>query len=79
VIGLKLFPLVRIMRTQLPCSIFIMLSMLSACGTKTPLTLPPGPAQPPLFGPTAQIQPATSPAAAKTADDNKPASGAVTP
>ena len=78
------------MRSPLPCLTLLALAMLTACGTKTPLTLPPGHAQPPLFGTATPAKPAPTPAPTKaddarattattqTVDDNKPASGAVT-
>ena len=42
---------------------------LAACGTKTQLTLPPGPAKPPLLGGPIAAQPA-KPAPAPHSDDN---------
>ncbi|SMB26456.1 Putative exported protein (modular protein) [Sterolibacterium denitrificans] len=50
--------------------------MLAACGTKTPLTLPPGHGKPPLFGVSGGTAPETATAAPTSqpqADDhNKP-------
>jgi len=37
------------------------LAALAACGTKTPLALPPGPPQPPLFGVPTATPPAAMP------------------
>lgn len=45
-------------------------AMLAGCGTKGPLTLPPGPPGPPLFGNPPPPPPAKKPAAD---DSNKPA------
>ncbi len=78
------------MRSPLPYSLFVLLAAtatLSACGTKTPLTLPPGYVQSPLFGTSTPAQAATATTMPKAevakpteaVDDNKPISEAVTP
>ena len=53
------------------------LCLLAACGTKTPLQLPPGAPRPPLLGGPAAVpggQPApNAPAAASAVDNSSPA------
>jgi len=43
------------MRTPLLAFSLIPIFLLAGCGTKGPLTLPPGPDKPPLFGRSAPI------------------------
>ena len=46
------------------------LTLIAACGTKTPLVMPTGPATPPLFGgPPTAVKPAT-PAPVAPSDNN---------
>lgn len=56
--------------------------MLAACGTKTPLTLPPGQGKPPLFGVSDGATPETATAAPtpqpQADDHNKPVANTKT-
>lgn len=53
--------------------------MLAACGTKTPLTLPPGHGKPPLFGGSIPETTVTTPTPQPQTDDhNKPVNGTKT-
>jgi len=50
-----MFP--RIMRTHLLILSLAVFSTLAGCGTKTPLSLPPGAAKPPVLGVPAPVTP----------------------
>ncbi len=66
-------PVSRILARRLAAAslVAVLITALSACGTKTPLIMPPGPAKPPLLGvPQAAVAAPAKPPAAAPADDS---------